>query len=316
MSEPGRVTTWTNEGVRDLLLSNAMEPGAVEYVGSGHWSDCFGFVSDGRELVIRVGDQVEDFRKDERARSFTSPGLPVPDVLAVGECGNQFYAISERAFGTPLEQVAAPTAELNLGIVDLLEGLRLADLSGTTGWGLWTSADGAGAATGWRDFLLGIDRDEPRSRVHGWSTTLAAWPTAQSVFDRYYDLLAEVATDDVPRSLIHNDLYHRNVHATGDSITGVFDWGNSLFGDHLYDLAMLCFWSPWFDHLDERPVLDELHRRWAALGTSPSNFDERFLTCMLHMGLEHIAYHAFLNNKDEARRVCDRIEAVVDMSWR
>lgn len=314
MVEGASVTSWTSNSVHTLLQDRGFSPNSVHYLGSGHWSDCFGFADGAHDLVVRLGRHVDDFYKDRIASGWASPGLPIPKVLAIGETGDEFYVVSERARGVALELVAK-WASSSTAVADLLEGLRRADVASIIGWGVWTAEYG-GRSTSWRDFLLSVNRDEPSSRMHGWSSKLVQSPTAKAVFDRGYEMLDGIARDDVPRNLVHNDLYHRNVHVADGAITGVFDWGNSVIGDHLYDLAMLCFWSPWFEHLDERHVLDQLHNRWKSQRLEPANFDERFLTCMLHMALEHIAYHAFLGNEDEQIRVCHRMDEVIELSWR
>ena len=55
------------------------------------------------------------------------------------------------------------------------------------------------------------------------------------------------------RQLIHGDLLYGNVlDSPDDRITALFDWGNSLVGDPLYDIAWLIFWAPW--HPGIRPA--------------------------------------------------------------
>lgn len=54
------------------------EVGAVELIGEGAWSRCFGFTDRGRNLVIRFGRFLDDFEKDRRAGSFSSAALPMP----------------------------------------------------------------------------------------------------------------------------------------------------------------------------------------------------------------------------------------------
>jgi len=105
-------------------------------------------------------------------------------------------------------------------------------------------ANGGGFAS-WRDFLLAVDQDPVDSRVLGWKDQLALSHEASKAFARGYARLQTIIINDVPRSLVHGDLLNRNVHVVGTRISGVFDWGNSLLGDHLYDLGLLCFWEPW-----------------------------------------------------------------------
>ena len=39
---------------------------------------------------------------------------------------------------------------------------------------------------------------------------------------------------------------NRNVLINGATIIAIIDWGNAMYGDHLYDAAWLIYWWPWF----------------------------------------------------------------------
>lgn len=56
-------------------------------LGAGAWSRAWAFRLDGRELVVRFGDHVEDFLKDRLIGQVAPPHLPVSPVIAVGEAG-------------------------------------------------------------------------------------------------------------------------------------------------------------------------------------------------------------------------------------
>src|SRR5437870_12482558 len=53
----------------------------IAELGGGDWSRAFSFRLDHRDLVVRFGRHLEDFRKDQRAMAFRRPELPVPRVL-------------------------------------------------------------------------------------------------------------------------------------------------------------------------------------------------------------------------------------------
>src|SRR5690606_29808327 len=127
-----------------------------------------------------------------------------------------------------------------------LDAARLADISGTTGYGSW-GADGTAPFPSWRAALLGVAEDRPTDRIAGWRGALAASPTGAEPFEAAYRRLqALVAYVPEARHLIHSDLLHYNVLVVADRITAVLDWGCGMYGDFLYDLAWFCFWSPWF----------------------------------------------------------------------
>src|SRR5438309_1410019 len=83
------------------------EPSAVALIGEGAWSRCFGFRLGEADLVIRFGNHVDDFQKDQYAYAYAAPDLPIPQVLEIGEAFDGYYAISTRAYGVPLETLDA-----------------------------------------------------------------------------------------------------------------------------------------------------------------------------------------------------------------
>jgi hygromycin-B 4-O-kinase len=283
----------------------------VEGIGAGAWSQCFGFRRGEQELAIRFGQHVDDFWKDQRASSYRSPDLPIPDVLAIGSAFDGYYAISTRVHGVPLESVGATQWQSIVpSLAAALEALRLADVSVTEGFGGW-GGDGHAPHAQWSDHLLAVGDDTPDRRTYGWRARLAAYPGADALFRRGVDRLKQVANDSVPRGLIHSDLINRNVLVNESSITGVFDWGCACYGDHLYDLAWFAFWAPWFPSLDIDLLRSELERRWHALGYVPHQKDERLMACYLHIGLDHLAYNAHLGDSSALRATAERLQALV-----
>ena len=71
------------------FLASRFDPASrqVAHVGAGAWSRCFGFHRGEQELVVRFGQHVDDFRKDQLAAAFRTPELPIPTVLAIGVPG-------------------------------------------------------------------------------------------------------------------------------------------------------------------------------------------------------------------------------------
>jgi hygromycin-B 4-O-kinase len=280
-------------------------------LGAGAWAQCFGFVYDNRELVIRFGKYVSDFEKDRLAHRYANPDLPIPELLEIGAALDGYYAISTRVYGVPLESVSsAQWLVLVPAVVAVLEAMRTADLSATEGFGGW-GADGHAAQPDWRSRLLDVAEDRPDQRSYGWRAALATSAEGQAAFDWGLDLLQQVADDAIPRSLLHCDLTNRNVFVEGDRIRGVFDWGCSVYGDHLYELALFEFWSPWQPQLDVAALRRAIEQRWGELGYRPENKASRLKACYLHIGLEHLAYHAQLGNWTTLLGIAQRMRALV-----
>ena len=131
------------------------EPSEVALIGEGAWSRCFGFRRGDDELVIRFGNYVDDFRKDQLASAYATPDLPIPEVLDVGQAFDGYYAISRRAHGVPLESLSA-TQWLAIvpSVVSALEAMRTTDLSSTSGFGGW-GADGQAPHASWSEPSVG-----------------------------------------------------------------------------------------------------------------------------------------------------------------
>lgn len=287
---------------------------AVALIGEGAWSRCFGYRHAGQDLAIRFGNHVDDFESDRRACQYATPDLPVPTVLDIGKAYDGYYAISTRVHGVPLESVdAAQWEQIIPSLVSVLEALRTADLSATSGFGGWgwdlEAANGSDDC--WSAHLLGVDRDVPEMRSHGWREKLAASPIGNETFKWGYDLLKELVSDSAPRCLIHADLINRNVLVNEAEIAGVFDWGCSRYGDHLYELAWFEFWGSWYPELDMGLLRSALEQRWRDVGYSPVDKDARLTACHLHIGLDHLAYNSYTGDEVNLLAAAERMREMV-----
>lgn len=288
---------------------------AVEEIGAGAWSRCFGFQAGGEALVVRFGHYVDDFETDQRAFRYNQPGLPVPQVRALGRAFDGYYAVSTRCYGDVLENL--PPARWRAvvpSLVDALESLRTSDLTGTFGFGGW-GASGDAPHAHWSDHLLRVADDTPERRNHGWRALLASAPEDEAAFTQGYErlqTLAPMIDTHAPRSLYHADLINRNVLVEGDRISGVFDWGCACYGDHLYDLAWFEFWAPWHPNLDIPLLRAGLEDRWREIGYTPSHLTERLHACYLHIGLDHLAYNAWLQDWPTLSATARRMRTLVE----
>jgi len=290
------------------------EPADLALVGEGAWSRCFGFQRGDAELVIRFGKYLDDFRKDQLAAAYATPDLPIPQVLDVGPAFDGYFAVSRRGHGVPLESLSvAEWLAIVPAVVAALEAMRTADLSATSGFGGW-GADGRAPSASWSAFLLAAGEDTPDRLTPGWRERLAASPAGDAAFTWGIELLKEVASDAVPRCLTHCDLINRNVLVADARITAVFDWGCSLYGDHLYDLAWFEFWAPWMPQLDVRTLRAALERRWREVGYVPEDKEPRLTACYLRIGLDHLIYNTHLGDWSAVAEVAARMRAMVGES--
>lgn len=287
----------------------------VEYVGEGAWSRCFGFRSEGRDLVVRFGKHRDDFEKDCRAATFATPDLPVPQVVEIGEAFDGWFVVSTRAIGKPLESLET-TADWERVLPSLFAALDTmregVDLSGCDGWGGW-GADGRGGQASWRERLRSVAQDTPEMRTHGWSERLRDLSGGDALFRRAYAQMDELASRlDVPKGLIHGDLINRNVLVHEGRLSALFDWGCSAYGDSLYDVAWLEFWAPWYPALEAVGIRERYVAHCAAIGAQLPFLEERLRLCHLHIGLDHLAYNAFTEDEAALLDVDRRMRALLD----
>jgi len=212
----------------------------VSPLGAGQWSRAFSFDTDDSSLVVRFGDHDEDFAKDRIAASWSQPGLPVPKFIDMGEAFGTFYAITERARGEFLDQLTRnEVAEVLPSLFRVLDAERRIPVAAAAGFGVW-NRNGVGEHSSWKDALLAVEARRPN--IAGWRRRLQEWPECERAFDQGVERL-EVLAEYVPsrQDVIHRDLVNRNVLVTDAQITSIFDWGSSMYGDHLYDIAWLTF---------------------------------------------------------------------------
>ena len=77
----------------------------------------------------------------------------------------------------------------------------------------------------------------------------------------------------------------------------LFDWGCSIYGDFVYELATFVFWSPWHrSQSNSSDMASMALDHYGDMGLDVPNFSDRLRCCALHIGLVHLAYNAFLGD--------------------
>jgi hygromycin-B 4-O-kinase len=263
-------------------------------LGHGEWSKAYAFDRADGEYVARFSAFEDDFLKDRRAAGFASAALPIPAVVDVGTAFDGFYAISARAPGGFLDALDRSDLEAVLpALFGALDAARGVDLSGATGYGTW-SADGTAPHPSWRDALLDVANDRPTLRTHGWRERLANSPTGAAPFEAAFGRLRDLVTVcPEQRHLVHADLLNYNVLVQMPRVSAVIDWGCSLYGDFLYDIAWLAFWAPWYPAWAGVDFVDQAARHYAAIGLDVPDFEDRLRCYEVHIGLDSQAYNAF-----------------------
>lgn len=276
---------------------------SVTPLAGGEWSAAFRATGPGVDVVVRVAYQREDFDRDRAAAAWAGPDLPVPEVLELCPLEDAWVAVTPYVDGSALDLLDA--ADLNRTLPSLLralDALRRVEPPGG-GYGVWAAGGGAPHAT-WSEALLAVAVDGG-SRIRGWRAALDTLDRAGAVFDAGVETLRSVAgAYDGPRRVVHGDLLAGNVLTVDGEVTAVLDWGCSMYGDPLFDAAMLIFWQPW--HPAGRDL--GLDRALVAHHAGAARLEERLLACQLHIGLAAMAYSAFSGRSHDALACAREVE--------
>ena len=274
----------------------------------GDWSVVYSVRMADRDLVVRFNAYDEDFEKDSYAARYRSAALPIPPIIEWGTAAGGFYAIAERMIGEHIDTLDdAQMRRVLPSLFATLDAMCAVDLSGAVGFGGWR-ADGSTAHPTWHDEVLAIATGPVTRGAPGWREVLGASASGVGPFEEGYALLRELA-DHCPedRHLIHDDLINRNVLVEGDRISAVLDWGSSLYGDFLYDLAKLVFYRPWFPAWREIDFAAEARAHYDAIGLAVPHFTERLTCYALRIGIGDMAYSAYRKRWDQVAAKADRV---------
>jgi hygromycin-B 4-O-kinase len=283
-------------------------------LSGGDWSEAYGLSLDGTQVVARFGIHGEDYEKDRIASGWASDELPIPKVLEIDETKIGFVALSSRARGEFLDELGGEQIRGVLpSLLRTMDAIRAIDVSATEGYGNWTP-DGHGPQRTWREALLHKFADDPPSnRTHGWRPALESLPSGARDFDAALQVCERLA-ERMPteRHVIHNDLLSHNVLVQGDRISAVLDWGNSMYGDHLYDAAWLLYCQPRYTSWPGLDLAGELRRHWEANGSVPDDLEARLLCYQIHVGLDAQSYAAYKGHWDQLRLNSEQTMTLVE----
>lgn len=267
-------------------------------ISGGEGSQAFSFIVNGEPRIIRVNKhETLGFKKDEYAsKYYSSPAIPIPEIYEIGKIDdNLHFCISQKAEGKILTSFSTTELDaLQPAVFDVLNAIHNADISDTKGYGKW-DAEGNGDSQSWKECLLNVNK-HVKDTSEG-SNLFEDTFLEKDFWDKAYARLTELSLlcpED--RFLIHGDYGFDNVLSDGKNITGVIDWAGSKYGDYLYDVAWLSFWSKNIDH--QNLYLEHLKKK----GIEIKNFKERVLCYKLFIGLSSLSFYAYSGQKEKYLR--------------
>lgn len=282
----------------------------LEVVSGGQIAQTYGFIAQGERFILRFTQHMGANLDKELfiERLLASSGVPIPPILHVGRLGDLHYAISRRMPGKPITNVPPDEYEATIpALMQTLDAIHGADVSGTTGWGIFSDA-GRGFFPSWRASLAYIREDEPEWDFYGkWHSLFETTFLERDVWEALYArMVAMLDACPEERFLVHGGYGFGNVLAEGGRVTAVLDWLDAKYGDFLYDVAGLDFWAP---ELDFR---DRFAAHYAERGIAVPRYAERVLCYQCYVALDALRFFAKRQNEASYRWVRERITSRLD----
>lgn len=293
------------EQVLQFLKKRFPTISTVQFIGAGMFSQAFSFSTNQGDFIIRINQDDEDFRKDDYAhRHYASAALPVPKMVNIGQFSDShYYAITQKCPGRTHNEMSITAANKILpGLFQTLHAIHSIDVSSRKKWGL-LDTQGQGLFESWEAYLLSFYNQK---FAFTWDFLYAETFLQRDVVEylqqKIVDLLPYCAGK---KHLVHGDFGFDNLVVSGKTITGVLDWAEAKYGDFLYDVAYLDFWSK---DIRYGHRLKAWYRRQ---GHYVPHFEERIACYMLHIGLGSMAIDAITNNERGYIRTRERTLSVL-----
>lgn len=255
----------------------------------GDRSSAYSFTADGEGLILRINSDNTGFLKDKYAYDHFSALLPIPKAVKTGHYTNKYYSITKKCQGITL-QASTPLSEICIqDLAKTLDAIRETVIPADSMYGTWDPHGIATCGT-WQEWLqkdyILVEKND--GNYFKWDE-ITGLPTIDreiiAQLKRKIDTLITFVPNE--RSLVHGDFGTGNVVIDGDHVSGVIDWAESMYGDHLYDAAWLDFWQ------SNSSLTRFLHDHYRKLGIK--DYEQRVLCYQCVIALNTLGIYAAID---------------------
>ncbi len=282
----------TQEKIKAFLETHFAAPvETLTVIKPGHFAQVYGFHVRGMAYVIRVvsSTKTTSFTKEEFIfAQLLSSQIPAPPNLNIGRMDELYFAISHRIPGAPLDTL--PQAEHDAvlpQLIERLDAIHQTDITQHQGYGHFDDT-GGGRFASWHVYLADIREEEPEEFFYGkWHTLFDETFLDNKLFYRIYEqMVGTLSSCPEERHLLHGDYGFDNILVENGVITGIPDWSQAQYGDPLYEVARLDFWSPSTDYRTRFWAYYQDHDR-----QMPA-YEERLRCYQCHAALDALRFFA------------------------
>jgi hygromycin-B 4-O-kinase len=188
--------------------------------------------------------------------------------------------------------------------MDILLSIASVDITNTTGYG-WLDPKGNGKFASWRAHLCQVRDEEPGQFYDRWYELFDSTFLDRRVFDHYYTKMEELI-DLTPsgRELVHGGFGYGNVLVHDGQVTGVLDWQDARYGDHVFDLAYMLYW---LDGGIQEVCVNVYKESLRKLGRSEAHLEDRIKCYQYYTGVDGLRFAAKTKNEGSYRAVLDKL---------
>ena len=268
----------------------------------GELSKVFSFMVKDKSYVSHFRKSRESLDKADYMNKVYGDKLPIPSVVMSGEMDEIFFSISNKAEGKPISSFTVPEQKIILDdLAKHFTNISQITLDPSKGFGL-ICPSGTAFSKSWGEVIAGFFNEEQDGFYKDWTKLYKESFLEKSLFEEGYLAMMELIkySPNIP-NLVHGDFHLGNMLSDGKQVTGIVDWELSMYGDFMFDLAILHLWSP---HLD---FPQKVRNLWQENGSDIVNFEERLRSHMLFKAIDGLRFYA----KQGAKPSYDFIREIV-----
>jgi hygromycin-B 4-O-kinase len=293
-------TQFTDKAAEDFLNSYFNTKGIkVESIKGGAESQAFYFSLLGEKYVLRVTKHgMLNYLKDSIAYSdFSSEKLPVSEIIDCGEFGKGFsFAVMKRAAGKTLDRFSKEQlGDLAPKVAAAIAEVHKIEVPGE-GYGGWGS-NRNGSFKSWNEYLLANLAQE------GFEDR--SFCDADFNLSLKREILKLVPFCPEERVVLHGDCAPANILSDGKRVTALIDWGDSLYGDPLHDVACIDFWA------SKNDFTAVFRDYYLDNGGLPDNFEERIMCYKLLRAYGSLWFYAYSDQEDSYKKCAQNAKEIL-----
>ena len=276
-------------------------------IHGGERSIAYSFSVNGKDFIIRINREIEGFQKDKNSYEDFQHVIPVPKILKIGPYQSGYYAISEKAKGSALDDNKQLTPALVEDIFSILDAIHIKAKKDDK-YGLIDSTRKA-HFTSWEEYLFKdyILVVKENGSYYTWKEIYAKSKKHVEEFKnierRIRELIKYIPNE---KYFVHGDFGGSNLIVERDRVTAVIDWSESMYGDFLFDIAYYAFWR------GDRELIIKYKNYCEKKGRVIPYFEERILCHQLFIGLHSLAIYLVIEDINEFKGVQVKLRKILE----